>query len=76
MTEFNLAEHFVDRHIREGRGAKTAIRCEERSFTYAQIAEQVNRVGNGLRALGIRPQERVLLLLPDGEEFAAAYFRP
>jgi benzoate-CoA ligase family protein len=71
---FNLADHFVDRHIREGRGGKTAIRCEGRAFTYAQIAEHVNRAGNGLLTLGIRPTERVLLLLPDGPEFAAAYF--
>jgi benzoate-CoA ligase family protein len=74
LTEFNLGAHFVDRHLCEGRGAKTAIRCEDRSFTYAQIAGQVNRVGNGLRALGIRPAERVLLLIPDCAEFAAAYF--
>ena len=71
---FNLADYFVDRHIREGRGGKTAIRSEGRSFTYAQIAEQVCRGGNGLLALGVRPTERVLLLLPDSPEFASAYF--
>src|ERR1700722_6861388 len=71
---FNLAEHFVDRHIRQGRGEKTAIRCEDRSFTYAQIAEEINRAGNGLLTIGVRPTERVLLVLPDCAEFASAYF--
>jgi benzoate-CoA ligase len=71
---FNLADHFVDRHLQEGRGAKTAIRCQDRSLTYAEIAEQVNRAGNGFRSLGIGHPERILLLLPDGPEFAAAYF--
>jgi acyl-coenzyme A synthetase/AMP-(fatty) acid ligase len=71
---FNLADHFVDRHIREGRGSKTATRCEGQCLTYAQIAEKVNRAGNGPRHLGIRPSERVMLLLTDCAEFAEAYF--
>lgn len=71
---FNLADYFVDRHIREGRGEKIAIRRGSESLTYAQVAERVNRVGNGLRRVGIKPQERVLLLLPDGSSFVSAYF--
>jgi benzoate-CoA ligase family protein len=74
MPRFNLADHFLDRHLREGRGEKIAMRCEDRSATYAQIAEQANRVGNGLRALGVARSERVILLLPDIPEFAACYF--
>jgi len=74
LSNENLVDHFVDRHVREGRGAKTAIVCDGRAFTYGEIAEQVNRAGNGLRALGVQEEQRVLLLLPDGPEFAAAYF--
>ncbi|MBZ5606078.1 MAG: benzoate-CoA ligase family protein [Acidobacteriia bacterium] len=74
MEAFNLADQFVDRHLREGRGEKIAIRCGDRAVTYAQVAEDTTRVGNGLRALGIQPPERVLIALPDGPEFAAAYF--
>jgi benzoate-CoA ligase family protein len=72
--KFNAVDHFIDRHIREGRGNRTAIICNGERRTYAEIAEQVNRVGNGLRALGIQEEQRVLLLLPDCPEFAAAYF--
>ncbi len=71
---FNVADYFVDRHVREGRGQKTAIRCEGQSFTYAQMAERVNRAGNGLLGMGVRPGDRVVLILPDGPEFVAAYF--
>jgi benzoate-CoA ligase len=70
---YNLVNHFVDRHIREGRGRKTAIVCGDRRLTYDEIAEQVNRVGNGLLNLGIQEEQRVLLVLPDIPEFAAAY---
>src|SRR5580704_2441848 len=72
--QYNLVDHFVDRHVREGRGDKTAMICGDRCLTYAQIAEQVNRVGNALLNLGLQEEQRVLLVLPDIPEFAAAYF--
>src|SRR5580700_4576903 len=72
--KFNVADHFVDRHVREGRGGKTAIICGDRKFTYSEIAELAGRVANGLRQLGVQEEQRVLLLLPDCPEFAAAYF--
>ena len=71
---FNMVEHFVDRHIREGRGRKTAIRCDDSSWTYTEVAGDVNRVGNGLLNLGLQQEQRVLLLLPDCPEFVIAYF--
>ena len=71
---YNIADHFLDRHVREGRGEKCAISCGSRKLTYGQIAEQVNRAGNGLLALGIQEEQRVLLLLPDVPEFAIAWF--
>ena len=71
---YNLVDHFVDRQIREGRGQKTAIVSGNRRLTYGEIAEQVNRVGNGLLKLGIQEEQRVLVVLPDIPEFVAAYF--
>ncbi len=71
---YNLVDHFVDRHIREGRGDKTAIISGEQRIAYREIGEQVNRVGNGLLNLGLQEEQRVLLVLPDTPEFAAAYF--
>lgn len=70
----NLVDHFVDRHLREGRGEKTAIVGSDRRLTYGEIAAQVNCVGSGLRKLGLQEEQRVLLVLPDTPEFAAAYF--
>ncbi len=72
--KFNAASYFVDRHLEEGRGARVAIECGEERVTYAQLAERVNRAGNALRELGVRPEERVLLLLVDTPEFAYAFF--
>jgi benzoate-CoA ligase len=72
--EFNAASYFVDRQMAEGRGERVAIECEDRRVTYRQLFEQVNQVGNSLRNLGVRPEERVFLLLLDTPEFAASFF--
>lgn len=72
--EFNAASYFVDRHVAEGRGNKVAIECEDRRVTYRELLEAVNRVGNALKNSGVRPEERVFLLLLDTPEFAASFF--
>ena len=41
---FNAATHFVDRHLAEGRGDRTAFRFHGRSVTYAEVALRANRL--------------------------------
>ena len=71
---FNVADYLVDRHVREGRGERTAILCGDESITYGQVAEQSNRLGNGLRSLGLHREERVMLLLLDTPAFVYSFF--
>ncbi|WP_372682656.1 benzoate-CoA ligase family protein [Desulfosarcina sp.] len=71
---FNAADYFVDRNIREGRADKLAVICENRRFTYGQIQAGMNRIGNGLRSLDVRMEERVALLLLDTEVYPQAFF--
>jgi benzoate-CoA ligase family protein len=71
---FNVATHFVDRNVLEGRGAKVAIECGDERVTYRQLLENTNRAGNALLQLGVRPEERVLLLLLDTPEFLYSFF--
>ncbi len=72
--EFNAAGYFVDRNVREGRSEKIAIECGDIRVSYGELLERVNRLGNGLKSLGVRMEERVLLLLPDVPEFAVSFF--
>jgi benzoate-CoA ligase len=72
---FNAATHFVDRHVREGRGSVVAIECGDERVTYARLLDGVNRFGSALRdTLEVRPEERVMLLLLDSPAFAMAFF--
>ena len=72
--QFNVTTAFLDRHLNERRGNNVAVYHEGKTYTYAQIAELTNRVGNVLLSLGLDMEQRVALLLLDSPEFAAAFF--
>lgn len=72
--EFNAATYFIDRHMREGRAGKTAIACGDDCLTYGELFARVNQFGNALKKLGVRMEERVLMLLLDTPDFAISFF--
>ena len=59
----NVASHFVDRHLAEGRGDQVAVRCEDRTLTYRQ-----------LRELGVEREQRVLMVCLDQPEFVGTFW--
>jgi benzoate-CoA ligase len=70
---FNIADYLVARHVREGRGKRTALVTRHASFTYADLDALINRAGNALRDSGVAAEQRVVLLLHDGPAFYAAF---
>ena len=54
--ELNLADFLVDRHVREGRGDNPAIKFMDKTISYAQLQQQVNKFGNSLKKAGVEPQ--------------------
>jgi benzoate-CoA ligase family protein len=70
----NIADAFLDARVREGRGARPAIRSAAGTLTFSQVQEAANRFGRALAAAGVEPEHRVLIALPDGPEFVAALF--
>ncbi|HEV7126080.1 MAG TPA: AMP-binding protein, partial [Ktedonobacterales bacterium] len=71
---YNAAGAFVDGPLAAGWGARVALRIGASTTTYAQFAEQTNRAGNGLLALGVEMEQRVAVLLFDSPAFAAMFF--
>jgi benzoate-CoA ligase family protein len=69
LPGFNVAAPFIDRHVREGRGAHVAIRCRDGDVTYAELAANVDRCGVALRRAGLAPGERMLMVVKDCPEF-------
>ena len=72
--QFNVATHFVDRNIAEGRAAQVAFLCEDRTLTYGDVLDLTNRTGNALRELGVELEDRVLVLCLDAPEFLGAFW--
>ena len=69
---FNACEWLVDRQVRAGNAARTAVvAAAGRSLTYAELSREVRRVAAGLAALGVRPEERVVLVMADDVELLA-----
>ncbi|MFF4252705.1 benzoate-CoA ligase family protein [Streptomyces sp. NPDC001663] len=68
---FNAADWLVDRHVRGGNGGRTAVVTPSRTLTYEELSGEVRRVAAGLRALGVRPEERVLFCMADDVELFA-----
>jgi 2-aminobenzoate-CoA ligase len=60
----NSTEELIDRHVAEGRGDRPAILFEDQTITYRALQASIDRVGAGLRALGLGEEDRVLLRAP------------
>ena len=69
----NAAEHLLGEAALARHGARNALVCGGETLSYRALAAEVGRAANALRALGVRPGERVLLLLRDTPEFVAAW---
>ena len=71
---FNIADYFLDDRVREGNGGRVALRTVDGNVTYAELQARANRFANALGGLGVRPEQRVLIALPDVPDFPAALF--
>ena len=63
---FRSPTHLVARHVREGRGTRTALVTPDGPVLYGEL-DVLNRAGNALQALGLAPEQRVVLLMHDWE---------
>lgn len=70
---FNMADFFLDARVRED-GGRTAIITDGGTYTYSEVQARANRFANLLRESGVQPEQRVVIALPDGIDFVAAFF--
>jgi acyl-CoA synthetase (AMP-forming)/AMP-acid ligase II len=55
-------------------GDAPAVSCEGRTLSFREFDAETDRVGNALLAKGLRPGDRVGVLLPNGIEVLVAYY--
>ena len=70
----NAASVFVDQPLAEGLASRPAVVTPDTAYTYGELAALVDRAAQGLRRLGVEPEQRVALLMADGVGFAAVFF--
>lgn len=63
--QYNAVTDFVDAHLRQGRGAKTAFISPTGSRTYNELCADTHRVANLLAAHGLEMENRIVLLAHD-----------
>jgi benzoate-CoA ligase family protein len=69
---FNASSYLLDTRLEQGDGDRIAVTGPRGSLTYAELAAHVDDLAAGLRALGVRPEERVVLSMADGPALLGA----
>jgi benzoate-CoA ligase len=69
--KFNFAQHLMA--LNADRGAKIAYIDDLGRLSYGELAERVKRLASGLRALGLKREERVLLLMQDCNDWPVSF---
>jgi benzoate-CoA ligase len=71
---FNATDYFIDRNIRQGRGHKIAVYTDYRNYTYNDLQKMINKTANGMRDLGVRIEDKIMLLMLDIPQFYAMFW--
>ncbi|MBX7135988.1 MAG: acetate--CoA ligase [Fimbriimonadaceae bacterium] len=73
--KLNASANCLDRHVASGKGDKIAIIWEgepgdTRKISYRELLDEVSRIANGLKALGVQKGDRVCIYMPLVPELA------
>jgi len=74
MTHLNIADFFLDARVREGRGDRTALQTDAGRLSYREVQALANRYASVISSAGVKPEQRVIIALPDGPDYVAALF--
>ena len=70
---FNASEYLLDRRLAAGDGDRLAVTGPAGDLSYAELWDRVRRTAAGLRAAGVQPEQRILMVMADSPHFAVVY---
>ena len=70
---FNASEYLLDRRLAAGDGGRLAVTGPAGDLSYTELAERVRRTAAGLRAAGVQPEQRILMVMADSPHFVVVY---
>jgi 4-hydroxybenzoate-CoA ligase len=71
---YNAVSDFVDANVSEGRGDKRAFSDGSRTLTYGELQRATYRCAAAFRAVGLRQESRVALVMLDTVDFPIAFW--
>jgi 4-hydroxybenzoate-CoA ligase len=71
---YNAAADFIDANVARGLGDKIAFVDPERSITFASLQARTFQFAAALKALGLRHEDRIALLLHDTIDFPVVFW--
>src|SRR5919197_729298 len=72
LGQYNAALDLIERNL-TARPEKTAYIDDQGSYTYAELAERINRCANALTGLGLSMESRVMVCLLDTIDFPTVF---
>jgi benzoate-CoA ligase family protein len=73
-SRYYNAATLIDDNLDQGRGERTALWVDDLPITYRELHRLACAAGQAMRELGVQRENRILMILEDGVEFAAAFF--
>ena len=70
-TAFNFAQHLIASNA--GRADKIALIDDAGQLSYGELTEKIRLFAGGLQAMGLKREERVLLLMQDSSDWVVAF---
>jgi benzoate-CoA ligase family protein len=70
---FNASEYLLDRRLAAGDADRLALTGPAGDLSYAELWDRVRRTAAGLRAAGVQPEQRILMVMADSPHFAVVY---
>lgn len=70
---FNVSEYLLDQRLAAGDGDRVALVGPAGELSYAALWDRVRRTAAGLRAAGVQPEQRLLMLMADTPDFVVVY---
>lgn len=70
-TEFNFAQHIISCNTE--RPEKTAYIDDIGTLSYGELTDRIKRFASGLQSIGVRREERVLLLMQDCSDWPVCF---
>lgn len=73
-ARLNIDHRFLGARVEEGNGDRPALRTDLGTWTYGEVDDLARAYGVALRGIGVVPEQRVLIALPDGPDYVGALF--